>query len=89
MKVMMPMWLAEMRRIHNKGAEYTPTEEFFIELTREFDRARNAGAPGDHLNWLLTQIDLYLSGCQEQAMANDARAVSKLWVASGNKGGIA
>ena len=77
MKVMMPMWLAEMRRIHNKGAAYTPTEEFFIELTCEFDRARNAGAPGDHLNWLLTQIDLYLSGCQDQAMANVLTAAAR------------
>ena len=78
MKVMMPMWLAEMRRIHNKGAEYTtPTEEFFLELTREFDRARNAGAPGDHLNWLLTQIDLYLSGCQDQAMGNVLTAAAR------------
>ena len=77
MKVMMPMWLAEVRRIHNKGAQYTPTEEFFIELTLEFDRARNAGAPGDHLNWLLTQIDLYLSGCQDQAMANVLTAAAR------------
>jgi hypothetical protein len=77
MKVMMPMWLAEMRRIHNKGGEYTPTEEFFIELTLEFDRARNGGAPGDRLNWLLTQIDLYLSGRQEQAMANVLTAAAR------------
>ena len=77
MKVMMPMWLAEVRRIHNKGAQYTVTEEFFIELTCEFDRARNPGAPGDHLNWLLTQIDLYLSGCQDQAMANVLTAAAR------------
>ena len=70
MKVMMPMWLAEMRRIHNKGAECTPTEEFFIGLTLEFERARNTGAPDDYLNWLLTQIELYLSGHPDQAMAN-------------------
>ncbi len=80
MEVMMPMWLDEVRRIHdkhNKAQECTPTEEFFIGLTLEFERARNAGSPAEYLNWLLTQIDVYLSGQPDQAMANVIAAAGK------------
>lgn len=74
---MMALWFAEVRRLHNKDVAHTPMEEFFLDLTIEFDRARNAGAPDDYLNWLLAQIDLYLSGNQDQAMANVLTAAGK------------
>jgi len=77
MEVMMAMWFAEMERLYNKVGERTLTEQFFLELTLEFDDALNAGAPGEHLSWLLTQIDLYLSGQPDQAMANVFTAAGK------------
>jgi hypothetical protein len=77
MKDMMALWLAEVERLYNKSGERTPQEQFFLDLTLEFDRARNAGAPGDYLNWLLTQIELYLSGHPDQAMANVIAAAGK------------
>jgi len=73
MEVMMALWLSEMDRIRNKnkqGEELAPTEDFFVGLTLEFERARNAGSPTEYLDWLLTQIDLYLNGQPDQAMAN-------------------
>ena len=44
MEVMMAMWFAEMERLYNKVGERTLTEQFFVELTLEFDDALNAGA---------------------------------------------
>ena len=73
MEVMMALWFCEMDRLRNKNKEHeelAATEEFFIGLTLEFERARNAGSPAEYLNWLLTQIELYLSGQPDQAMAN-------------------
>lgn len=73
MEVMMALWLSEMDRLHNKNKEHeelAATEEFFVGLTIEFERARNARSPTEYLNWLLTQIELYLSGQPDQAVAN-------------------
>jgi len=77
MEVMMATWLAEMERLHEKVGERTLTEQFFVELTLEIDDVHNAGAPGEHLGWLLTQMELYLSGQPDQAMANVLTAVGK------------
>jgi len=76
-EVMMAMWYAEMERLYNKVGKRTLTEQFFLELTLEFDDAHNAGAPGEHLSWLLTQIELYLSGQPDQAMANVVAAAAR------------
>lgn len=80
MEVMMALWLSEMDRLRSKNKEHeelAPTEEFFVGLTIEFERARKAGSPIDYLNWLLTQIDVYLSGQPDQAMANVIAAAGK------------
>lgn len=76
MEPTMAMWLAETNRIKQKE-ERTVREEFFLALTLEFYRAEEARAPKKYLCWLLTQVELYLSGDQDQAMANVLTAAAK------------
>jgi hypothetical protein len=77
MDVMMAMWVAEMERLHKKVGERTLTEQFFVELTLEIDDVHNAGDRREYRSWLLTQMELYLSGQPDQAMANVLTAAGK------------
>ena len=70
------MWLAETNRIKEKE-ERTEKEDFFLALTLEFYRAEKARASKKYLCWLLIQVELYLSGDQDQAMANVLTAAAK------------
>ena len=71
MSEMMAAWLAEVDRIQCKKEPLTLVEEFFINLTLEFDWTRNHQPHNVHyLNFLLETVDRYISGMPDEAMAN-------------------
>jgi len=69
-EIVMALWLAEIKWIHRKNEELAVSEEFFLNLTLEFDRAQKLTSAEPYLGWLLTQIELYLSGDPDRAMSN-------------------